>query len=155
MSEPIVIRAATLNDRMAATDVVRTVVLEFGFSFDPEGADSDLVELPANYTQAGGAFEVVVEREQVVGTIGLWPVDKATIELRKMYLLPQARGRGVGRTMLDRALTWARNAGYTRMELDTAGALEAARHLYEQAGFRTMEAPVAQSKCSLRMGVNL
>lgn len=155
MTDPIIIRAATMHDRIAASDVVRSVVLEFGFSFEPDGADSDLADVPDNYVDAGGVFEVVVERERVVGTIGLWPVDEKTIELRKMYLRPGARGRGIGRTMLDRAMTWARNAGFARMELDTAGALEAATHLYKQAGFRAIDAPVTQSKCSVRLGYDL
>ncbi len=155
MNQPIVIRAATLNDRIAAIDVVRSVFIEFGLKFDPEGADADLAGLPDTYTRGGGLFEVVVDGGRVIGTIGLMPMGDGVVELRKMYLLPAARGQGMGHTMLDRAMTWARNAGFERMELDTAGAMVAARHLYEQADFVPLDSGVTQTQCNLRMGREL
>lgn len=155
MSERIVIRRASQDDRAAVVDVVRRVVLEFGLAFDAEGADADLFALPASYAASGGTFDVVAVNSTIVGTMGLMPIGDGVVELRKMYLLPAARGRGTGRVLVDRALTWARNAGFSRMELDTASVLVAARKLYKQNGFEPMASATTQTQCDARYGRSL
>jgi GNAT superfamily N-acetyltransferase len=52
-----------------------------------------------------------------------------------MYLTPGLRGLGLGRRLLDVALAWARERGYSSVFLDTTDAMETARALYEAAGF--------------------
>jgi putative acetyltransferase len=75
----------------------------------------------------------------VVGTIGLYPLDAETIELRKMYFDPELRGRGMGRKILSRAIEKAKNLGYLRVYLETARVLKQAVHLYESFGFQPVE----------------
>jgi putative acetyltransferase len=53
-----------------------------------------------------------------------------------MYLAPAARGHGVGKRLLDRALAFARGLGFRRVELETASVLERAIAMYTRAGFR-------------------
>jgi putative acetyltransferase len=63
-------------------------------------------------------------------------------ELRKMYFLPAARGRGVGATLLRRLLAEAAASGFARCYLETLASMTRARALYEAAGFRAIAAPL-------------
>lgn len=66
-------------------------------------------------------------------------------EVKRMYVRPVARGRGLGRALLDRLLVEARAIGYTRIRLDSARFMAEAHRLYRAAGFRDI-APYAGSE---------
>jgi len=72
----------------------------------------------------------------LLGTYGLYPLDKETCELRKMYFIPQIRGRGLGRLILERAVGHARRLHYKAIVLETHSALKEAIRLYTRFGFR-------------------
>jgi putative acetyltransferase len=129
------VRAATSADVEAIRRVVGTVLAEFGFTLDPAGTDADLNDVVASYS--GGSFDVLTDPAgEVVGTVGLFPLDGGRCELRKMYLLARCRGGGQGKRLLRHALDRARELGFRRVELETVGVLRVAIGLYESAGFR-------------------
>ena len=131
------IRPATNADARAARELVFSVLAEYGLKGEPEGIDRDLVDIEASYFAAGGLFEVVENDEgRIVGTAGLMPLGEGVCELRKMYLLRETRGRGLGKQLLERMLAAARERGYQRMELETATVLKEAIALYERYGFK-------------------
>jgi GNAT superfamily N-acetyltransferase len=66
-------------------------------------------------------------------------LDAKHCELRKMYLAPPARGLGLGRRLLDRAIAFARGSGYERVELTTASVLTQAIGMYRRHGFTPIE----------------
>ena len=104
---------------------------EFGFEPDPE-IDPDLAD-PA------GAYEslwVAVADGEVVGSVALRDLTPAERQLKRMYLRPDQRGRGLGRRLLETALERARADGVSVIRLDTSERMEAARSLYEAYGFR-------------------
>ncbi len=135
----ITIRAASNLDREKVTALVSNVLAEFGLKIDPEETDADLLDIERNYLRAGGMFEVIEdERGRLLGTVGLYPVDDGTCELRKMYFVPEARGRGLGKYILERAIARAAELGFERIILETASVLKAANHLYVKYGFRPL-----------------
>lgn len=71
----------------------------------------------------------------VVGCIGILAVDSDVAQLRWFLVDPSARGRGLGRRLVDDALTFCRSAGYARVFLWTMSSLTAAAHLYRSRGF--------------------
>jgi putative acetyltransferase len=80
----------------------------------------------------------------VSGGGGIAPLDggaREVCELRKMYFLPELRGLGVGRRVLDRCLATARELGYRQCYLETLTGMDAAKRLYERTGFRRLDAP--------------
>ena len=105
----------------------------------------------------GGSRALLVDaRGGIVGTVGLLPVEAGTVELRKMYLRPEFRNRGLGRLLLAHAVSAARELGFRRMTLETATVLQAAVRLYERHGFqRTAGAGAHSCRCDLVMARNL
>jgi len=72
----------------------------------------------------------------VVGSVALRELTPAERQLKRMYLRPDQRGRGLGRRLLETALEHARADGVSVISLDTSKRMEAARSLYEAYGFR-------------------
>jgi GNAT superfamily N-acetyltransferase len=95
-------------------------------------------------------------RGRIVGTCGLWidPDDPTTAELRKMYLRPDWRGRGLGKSLLETALTHARAMGRNRIELETNRAMTAAIALYRSRGFREVSGETSP-RCDRRFELDL
>ena len=146
-------------DQTQVRTLVGRVLGEFGLELDPRGTDSDLDDVDDGYRRKGGEFWVVEQSGGwIVGTCGVWPdpSDPRVCELRKMYLDPALRGRGMGGQLLELALDHARSAGFRRMELETHHAMVAAIALYEGAGFT--EVPVESTcaaRCDRRFGMDL
>jgi hypothetical protein len=93
VTEDINIRLATNQDRERVVALVFNILTEYGLQPDIESSESDLKDIEATYLKSGGVFEIVEDgRGRLLGTVGLLPVDKNTCKLRKMYLLPEARG---------------------------------------------------------------
>jgi putative acetyltransferase len=131
------IRNGTDADTTAAAAVVRRVLREHGLPFAPRRLDADILAPASSYGGSGGAFFVAVDgADRVVGTAGLLRTGPTSGEVRKMFLLPEARGRGVGRALLDAVLEAARDRGLRRLELTTRHRYDRAIRLYERAGFR-------------------
>jgi putative acetyltransferase len=131
------VRPATNAEAEAVRGLVFAALREHGLTPDPGATDADLYELESAYVCAGGSFDVLVDRRGVVvGTVGLFPLGAGRCELRKMYLAPALRGRGLGKRLLQHALERARQLGFRRVELETASVLKAAIRLYESFGFR-------------------
>lgn len=84
----------------------------------------------------------------MIGTCGVFPVAPATFELRKMYLAPSSRGRGVGKRLLDVAVEWVRAHGGTRIVLDTVERMTRAIAFYEAHGFVRDDSQIRGARCS-------
>lgn len=87
-------------DAAAAAEVVQRVLHEHGLPFEPRDLDADIVAPAAHYQGSGGAFFVAVDgTERVVGTAGLLRTGPRSGEVRRMFLLPEARRQGAGRAL--------------------------------------------------------
>lgn len=111
--------------------LVSDTLREFGFEPDPE-LDPDLDDPAGTYA----ALWIVVAGGDVVGSVALRDLGGGELELKRMYLRAEARGRGFGKRLLATAVDWARARGTRTLRLDTTEQMEAARHLYEEHGFR-------------------
>lgn len=119
--------------------IIREVMTSFG-AYGPGYSinDPEVDAMSAHYPEPRAAFFVVEHGGCVLGGGGIGPLagaDPDTCELRKMYLLPELRGRGFGEKLLRRCLDAARQRGYRRCYLETLTRMEAAQRLYAKAGF--------------------
>ena len=131
------LRSATNTDCEPVRNLVFTVLAEYGLKPDPACTDADLRDIEQSYFRRAGVFYVLEEEGgSIIGSYGLYPVDSNTCELRKMYLHRDHRGKGLGRRLLEQALTEARRLDFKRITLETASVLKEAIRLYERYGFK-------------------
>lgn len=133
----ITFRIANNNDCEQIKSLVYNVLGEYNLVPEPLGTDSDLNDVEQHYFKCGGIFEVLIdENDEIYGTVGLFPVDEKTIELRKMYFKKELRGLGFGKITLKRMILSAKSMGYSQIYLETASVLKEAIGLYEKFGFK-------------------
>ena len=97
---------------------------------------ADIALLPHPFVAPLGAFLIAFDGETPVGCGALQPFDAPAIgELKRIYVRPDARGTGVGRLVTEALIRQASASGYTKLVLDTAPELSAARALYADLGF--------------------
>lgn len=103
--------------------------------------DDELAALPGKYAPPSG--ELFLARDAAgrpLGCVGLRPLaDEGCCEMKRLFLLPAARGLGLGRTLTEAVVDHARRAGYRELRLDTLASMAAAQALYETMGFRLIE----------------
>jgi putative acetyltransferase len=125
--------------------LVRDTLHEFGFEQDPE-FDRDLDDPARTYA----ALWVAVDDGVVVGSVAMRDLGDGAVELKRMYLRPDQRGRGLGKRLLALALDWAQAQNMQVIRLDTSERMVAAQRLYEAHGFQRVpgNAP-RQGQCRL------
>lgn len=122
-----IIRPARSSDSAAAAAVVRAVYAEHGFTWDERGYHGDLGDVGSSYP----AFFVAESGDKIVGTAAL----SSTGSLERLYVLPSARGHGLGAELLRAVIIEARRLGHARLEIWTDKVLTDAHRLYERFGF--------------------
>jgi putative acetyltransferase len=133
----IIIRSASNADCERVQNLVFGILCEYGLKPDLNGTDRDIADIEAHYLTRGGIFEIIEnEAGELLGTVGLYPINDETIELRKMYFSPKLRGQGFGKKTLQRMIEKARELSYRKIYLETAVILKEAVHLYEKFGFQ-------------------
>jgi putative acetyltransferase len=148
------IRSWQPQDRAAAAEVIRTSLAEYGLGWEPDGADRDVLQVETYYLdspgerlrQRGGEFWVIETDGSIVGTSAYQPYTdvaaktanrgKRAVEIRKMYLVPSARGQGLGRHLLGELERAIESHGYHTIWIETASILKEAVQLYEQNGYQ-------------------
>ncbi len=104
--------------------------------YDAKGDLGDITDFQRHYLDNGGLFLVLMEHGKVVGTGAIRKLSPEVAELKRMWFLPEYRGRGLGRQMTERLLAFAREKNYQRVRLDTDAKSTAAIRLYERLGFQ-------------------
>ena len=124
--------------RTAAADIISIVLAEYGIIFEPTGADIDVLEIETYYQETGGEFWVVEQDGKLVGTAAYYPVKRTekAVEIRKMYLLPAVRGKGLGKYLLKQLETAIATRGFQEIWIETASILKEAVKLYESSGYQ-------------------
>src|SRR6202051_4518749 len=101
----------------------RELFLEYaeslGFSLCFQNFDKELAGLPGDYAPPEGRLLLAEYQGQLAACVALHKRDSAISEMKRLYLRPQFRGKGLGRALAERIIAEARQVGYLRMRLDT------------------------------------
>lgn len=158
MTKTISIRNIQPGDNAFLSKIVKDTLAEFGANkpgtvyYDP--TTDHLFEL---FQKQGAAYFVAELDNKIVGGGGIYPTDDLpndTCELVKMYLLPEARGMNLGRTLIEKCLAVAKEMGYKNVYLETMPELKQALNVYAKFGFEYLKGPMGNSGhtgCSLWM----
>ncbi len=128
----------------AQIDQARELFLEYGqslgFSLCFQGFDQELANLPGEYAPPDGRLLLAEYDGQLAGCVALHRFDATSGEMKRLYVRPNFRGLGLGRTLAERILSEAASIGFQCIRLDTvAGKMDDAIVLYRRLGFREIE----------------
>jgi len=104
------------------------------------------------YRDRNGGFWVAVDHNHVVGMFGLEQIDADAMELRRMYVDPGQRRRGIARTMLAFAEAESRRRGFKRLDLSTSELQGEALALYRNAGYFLLHEEIASEASNKTLG---
>ncbi|MEJ2008253.1 MAG: GNAT family N-acetyltransferase [Acidobacteriota bacterium] len=98
--------------------------------------ESELASLPGKYGPPGGRLYLAWEGDQAAGCAGRRKIEEGVCELKRLYVRPSHRGRGIGRQLALKVVKDAGEIGYGRMRLDTLPSMLPALELYRALGFK-------------------
>lgn len=128
----------------ADLEVIRVLFREYadslGVNLDYQGFEEELRDLPGPYAAPSGTLLLARSDNDVVGCVGVRPIDDRTAEMKRLYVRPSGRGLGLGRTLAEAAIRFATATGYDRMRLDTLPTMDRAQELYRSLGFMPIDA---------------
>lgn len=105
-----------------------------------ETIEPELAALDRHYPLEQAALYLLYEQNLPVGTVAFNCLQEKTAEIRRLYVLPEASGKGYGRALMQHAMIEAKKMGYVHVKLDTFLAQEKPQNLYKTLGFRACEA---------------
>jgi putative acetyltransferase len=158
MKSSIIIRDILPADNAALAQIVKGTLAEFGANH-PGTVYYDVTtdSLFEVFQKEKSVYNVVELNGEIVGGGGIYPTDGLpgdTCELVKMYLLPQARGLGLGKKMIEKCIEQAKEKGFSKIYLETMPELKQALSVYAKFGFEYLKGPMGNSGhtgCSLWM----
>ncbi|MBT1699989.1 GNAT family N-acetyltransferase [Fulvivirgaceae bacterium PWU4] len=144
-----IVRKVQATDSAQVAKIIRTVMPEFGAS----GAgfaihDKEVDDIYKAYTQPRTAYFVCDLNGEIIGGGGIAPLeggDENTCELKKMYFLPEGRGKGLGQKVLSSCIQGARELGFAFCYLETFNTMKDAMKLYEKNGFEQIPGPLGNT----------
>jgi len=147
LSQCIKIRVFQRTDSERVVELISDIIVnEFSFKLEFDYLDSDILAIEETYNKSdGGCFwiaesindDINTQQQKILATTAVRNLKEfeSTCELKRMYVLSNFRRLGLGQKLLDIAIDFAKNIGYSRMVLDSSRTLHAARALYLKNGF--------------------
>jgi putative acetyltransferase len=137
------VKGLTFSQAESFTQIVqaRELFLEYaqslGFDLCFQNFDQELAGLPGDYAPPEGRLLLAEYDGQLAACVALHKLGPDTCEMKRLYLRPQFRGKGLGRTLAERIIAEARQIGYRRMRLDTVEpVMKDAVAMYRKLGFK-------------------
>ncbi|HEX6180564.1 MAG TPA: GNAT family N-acetyltransferase [Chitinophagaceae bacterium] len=143
------IRTIRPSDNSSLANIVRNTLAEFGL--DKPGTvyyDDSTDHLFELFQTPRSTYFVAEQNGEILGGAGIFPsngLPPDVCELVKMYLVPGARGMGLGRELIRRSIDYAKSAGYKQVYLETMPELKKALSVYEKFGFRFLDGPMGNT----------
>jgi len=129
------IRLVQTDDIPEVRAMLREYVAWIGLDLSFQEIDDEIADLPGDYDEPTGALLVAEENHHLIGMIALRPLSGSICEMKRLWVRPEGRGRGVAKELVAQILDQARHLNYDEIRLDTLPMMTNAQSLYESLGF--------------------
>jgi GNAT superfamily N-acetyltransferase len=120
-------------------ECIRKLFLQYAesldFDLDFQHFEEEVDTLPGDYAPPDGCLILAEDTSRWAGCVAMRCLEDDICEMKRLFVLPEFRGRGVGKVLAHAVIKQARTLGYARMRLDTVESMQTARALYESLGF--------------------
>jgi putative acetyltransferase len=138
--------------------IVRRLFEEYAASLDIDlcfqDFDRELETLPGEYAPPAGTIIVAYCGQEIAGCVALRRIDETVSEMKRLFVKPEHRGRGIGRALAEAVIAHARDLDYASIRLDTLQSMTEANALYASLGF-TECAPYRYNPCECPLFMEL
>jgi putative acetyltransferase len=139
-SENRIIRLAeSSEDFEEVRELFEEYAASLGFDLDFQDFDNELHDLPGPYARPDGCVLLARVNSEAAGCVALRKLAEGICEMKRLYVRPPFREKGIGRLLSLRVVAEARARGYARMRLDTLASMTTARSLYRSMGFEEIK----------------
>lgn len=143
------VRTIQPSDNTGIARIIRNTLAEFGANRPGTVYfDSSTDSLFDVFQTSRSVYYIAYLDNMLVGGAGIFPshgLPEDTCELVKMYLLPEARGKGIGKALMEKCLRFAKENGYKKVYLETLPELKTAINVYEKFNFTYLPAPMGNT----------
>jgi len=148
-TEKINIRNIQPSDNPVLALIIRNTLAEFGANHPGTVYyDAATDHLFKTFQQSKAHYFVAKLNDEVIGGAGIFPTHALpidTCELVKMYLLPKARSKGIGKLLIEKCLQTAKDLSFKKVYLESMPELKLALKIYEKFGFEYLNAPMGNT----------
>ncbi len=136
-----ILPARSSADLADAVQLFKAYASSLGIDLGFQGFATELATLPGKYAPPAGELLLARDREgSALGCVGLRGIMPAgCCEMKRLYVAPRGRGRGLGRALIEAITAAAVRIGYEEIRLDTLPSMTAAVALYREAGFAPID----------------
>lgn len=135
------VQVQTPEDLESARELFKEYSAWLGINLCFQNFEKELAELPGDYVPPAGRLFLAVEEGRIAGCVALRRLGDGVCEMKRLYVRPEFRGRGLGRELTRAVINAANEVGYDRMRLDTLpGKMDRAIAMYRSLGFQEIDA---------------
>ncbi len=136
-----IVQAQSPEDVDRARELFEEYAAWLGINLCFQNFEKELAELPGEYVPPTGRLFLAFDGDQISGCVALRGLGDGACEIKRLYVRPEFRGKGLGRELTEAVIDAAREIGYDRTRLDTLpGKMDTAIAMYRSLGFREIEA---------------
>ena len=137
---PDYVLVTTEAEYQAASELFREYARHIDVDLGFQQFDHELKTLPGIYGAPQGGIILCRENGKYLGCVAIRRQEEGIAELKRMFVKPDAQGRGIGRELMQRSIRLASELGYRKIRLDTLNSMHTAIHLYTAYGFAEIPA---------------
>lgn len=160
--EIMIIRPILPEDNTVVKNIIQQTILEYGAPKEGTAYSDKATQSMYEHFQLPRRVYYVIELDdEIVGCGGVGPLDNQEqniCELQKMYFLPEARGKGYGKELIQLCIKTAKELAYSKMYLETMDNMFEAQGLYKHMGFKLLNEPIGNTghySCPVQMILDL
>ena len=139
MDQIVITSATTAEDYAAGKSLIEEYAAALGVDLCFQNFSDEIANLPEIYGPPRGCLLLARTRSKAVGCVAVRNRNATVCEMKRLYVKPHYRGKGLGRRLAESAIHSAQKLGYSRVVLDTLPSMAEAQVLYESLGFREIE----------------